>query len=353
MVSGRQAEAVQFIRDNTGLALSACACSIVPAKIDEGSDRAFQWHRETLMKKMRGSDFRGRKCVIGLNSADLFLQNYVIPRKQKMSVATQIQERLFNDCGDSVKTSIARHLVVPERFIRQRGGESLIIASVILVPGTIMEQYVNLATELRMVPQAMYGVSHAVANGHLTLLKMDESTDVQDQLFVSVDMGKEGTSISVVLQGEIVMSRMLHYVAPESVNAILSLDHEEPAVESDTTTEVHRPVEAPLDEDAKQTEAFREAVAGYVHEIRVCMHYIRSRLTQNRIDWVILSGHYTQFRQFCMTVAQELGLPTRISDPLQTLRVLPSVDTDELSMASDNLTGTIGLAMSMQERGDA
>jgi hypothetical protein len=69
------------------------------------------------------------------------------------------------------------------------------------------------------------------------------------------------------------------------------------------------------------------------------MHYIRSRLTTSRIDWLILSGHYTQFRQFCMTVAQDLELPTRISDPVQTLRALPSVHIDELSMASDDLAG--------------
>jgi hypothetical protein len=255
MVSGRQAVAVQFMRDDAGLLLSACACSVVPEKIHEGSDHAIEWHRKTLMKKMRGSGFRGRKCVIGLNSVDLILQNYMIPRKRKMSVAAQIRERLFNDCEDSVKTSIARHLVVPERFLRQQSGEASIFASVILVPGMIMERYVNLATELRMVPQAMYGISHAVANGHLTLLEMDGSIDAGDQLFVSVDMGREATSISVVLQGEIVMSRMLHYTSPKSVNAIMSLDPEEPVVASDTTTEVHRPVEGPQDEDTKQTEA--------------------------------------------------------------------------------------------------
>jgi hypothetical protein len=140
MVSGRQAVAVQFMRDDAGLLLSACACSVVPEKIHEGSDHAIEWHRKTLMKKMRGSGFRGRKCVIGLNSVDLILRNYMIPRKRKMSVAAQIRERLFNDCGDSVKTSIARHLVVPERFLRQQSGEASIFASVILVPGMIMER---------------------------------------------------------------------------------------------------------------------------------------------------------------------------------------------------------------------
>lgn len=100
-------------------------------------------------------------------------------------------------------------------------------------------------------------------------------------------------------------------------------------------------------EDALKAQIFNciaPVLAELIAEIRRSLDYYRGRNTEARIDEVLLTGGSANLRNLAPFVEQELGIPTRVANPLQGINVTSkSYSPDHLAQIGSLFPVSIGL----------
>jgi type IV pilus assembly protein PilM len=158
----------------------------------------------------------------------------------------------------------------------------------------------------------------------------------EERSIALVDIGASRTSINVVCNGETCFSREIGIGGSDMTQAAarrLGLE----ILEAETVKR------QPDGRDAEVSRAIAPVLEDLVSEISLSLDFVENR-EGLRVEEVLLSGGGVLAPGVVPFIEQATGRPARLWNPIQSLRIGPKVNADELASNAPSLAVAIGLA---------
>ncbi len=219
------------------------------------------------------------------------------------------------------------------------GGDEQMSVVLAACRNSVVEERVEEVVSQGLTPIAVDVDVFALANAWelCTAALQDEFAEGQDErTFALVDIGASRTSINVVCGGETCFSREIGIGGADMTQATarrLGLE----VLEAETIKR------SPDGREAEISRAIGPVLEDLVSEVALSLDFVENRegLT---VEEVLLSGGGVLAPGVVPFIEQATGRPSRLWNPIQSLRTGQRVDLEELEGAAPSLAVAIGLA---------
>ncbi len=176
----------------------------------------------------------------------------------------------------------------------------------------------------------------AIANAFELIRKRDGVSD--DQAIGFFDIGYDVTTLLVIKGGEVIYTRD----HPFGGHQLLEETQRRYDMSVEQASFFERDEEAPEDFEEEVLEPFQVNI---VHQISRALQFFASSNEYSNISAIYLSGGAASLNNMAAMVQQELGMPTRVADPITGLDVAHNVAVTALNRNATNLMIAMGLAL--------
>lgn len=202
---------------------------------------------------------------------------------------------------------------------------------------TVVEERIDEVTSQGLTPVAIDIDVFALGNAW-------ELSDVRDEGFereeghtiALVDIGASRTTINVICDGETCFSREIGIGGSDMTQAIARRVGLE-IIEAETLKR------QPDGRESEISRAIAPVLEDLVSEISLSLDFVENREAL-RVEEVLLSGGGCLAPGVVPFIEQSTGRPTRMWNPVQSLRMGAKIDQDELAAAASSLAVAVGLA---------
>ena len=210
---------------------------------------------------------------------------------------------------------------------------------------TVVEEKIEEVTAQGLTPIAVDVDVFALANAWelsdsaAAADELDDEDDAparEDRSIALVDIGATRTSINVICNGETCFSREIGIGGSDMTQAAarrLGLE----ILEAETVKR------EPEGRDAEVSRAIAPVLEDLVSEISLSLDFVENR-EGLRVEEVLLSGGGVLAPGVVPFIEQATGRPAHLWNPVQSLRVGPKVDPEELALNAPSLAVAVGLA---------
>jgi len=314
---GYSLKMVQMERGEKAVKLLAAAKAYVPDELRNDPAELREWRVAKIKEFLVTRPFRGKKVVTCLPARDLIIQHLRLPKMKpdelKKSLPWIAQEELAFDLGGAM----LRHIDAGEVYESdQRKMEVILMAA----PRAMIRQYLSIIEQAKLEIVSINVEAFALvgAFGHLKL-----SDNGQDQAVMMVDMGHTGSRVVITHNTDVTFWRNMD-ISSDEMKKVIAKDNDDITVIDD------------------------QALTQLVNEIRNCIRYHDLMFTNYPVGRVIFVGGQAQNKQLCQKLAQNLGLPAQLGDPMAGID--PNYRTgphSDLNSDQSNCDWTIAYGMGM------
>lgn len=152
------------------------------------------------------------------------------------------------------------------------------------------------------------------------------------------DIGRDLTTLLVLRGGRVIYNRE----HPFGGHQLLEETMRRYDMSPEQATFFERAEEGPEDFEAEVLEPFQLNI---VHQISRALQFFASSNDYSPISTIYLAGGTASLKGLAAMVQQELGLTTRVADPISGMDVAPSVAVSALKRNTPNLMVAMGLAL--------
>jgi len=377
----------QLARKGDGLELVAAACAEVPQELRSCPAALQEWSIETVKELLSSKPFKGRKVVCCLASRELLIQHLRVPKMDEQ----QLEKALPFEAQTKVPFNITQgrlcYVVAGEVY---EGSDSKLEVILMAASAGVVARNLNLVERTKLEIESIEVEPYALVSCFSHLLERSK-TEADGTMFV--DLGHSCSKVVITHGRDIVFCRTLSIGAAHLLRAIsekLSVDYqkamellfrldEESAQEAksgweNTGTEkvglkgaasskVKRASSAEQvatltveeEDDPVQVDAptaIEATLQCMGDELRGCIRYHDMMFTTQPTKRVIFVGGQSKNMFLCRRLAQKLGLPAQLADPLARVERSSltgphsDIKTDE---PSSDWAVAIGLSMSGRE----
>ena len=323
--------------------LVAGASLRVPDEARQSAEAYYRFVSESLGEVVRSGGFKGRRAIASIGAAHSFVHHLRLPKADGDLFQQQMEAELRGRLPQTGGGLVIRHVVAGEVVIDGSAKQEVICMAVgrDRVMGMIQSAK---AAGLDVV--GVHSEPMALVAGFGHLFQRKEDAGIQTMI---VDIGA-GTTMVVVAHGrEMAFAKTVRVggddIAKEMSEAMgVSLDEararrvaecENGVADSQKPgTVVAQPSRRAESvavggegEDAGEgggtatleAQADDEVVGSLIDELRLCMGYHASTFTDKPIGKVVFVGGESRHLGLCRRVAESLGLPAQLGDPLARL----------------------------------
>ena len=277
----------------------------IPAGLfQDGNIREYGGMEVALKNMLAKYKIRDKACSLTINGSQVYTRELDVPGgKQKIVddvVAFEVQSSMGNNKDAAVEYVRLKQKVVDKpEMIRVR-------ASAIPVD-TINDYYKLLkncglrAVALDVHPNAMI---KAISDTTINDRRITESTSL-----MLIDMGGVSTTAYVVVNGDVIYSRIIP-VGGIDIERYISNHNSEAPIEQHKQLETIDLSLASLREDEELADAVRPLVTTVNDGIQRIQQFLAGRLQGGRVDAVLLYGRTATYKNFDKTLGEAFSLPT-------------------------------------------
>jgi len=380
---------LQVSRDESPEIIAAADIPI-PESVRNDSNRLIEFYVSEIPKAIQAGRFRGRKVITAVPSSQSLIQHMQVGVADNVSIDDAVKAQLQMQMGCMPNSIVVRTIPVADVY---RGGQPRKETICFAISKDIVMRYVSLLnrckldvvgvqTELLAMTRAFQHLFRREADEKLTTMYIDlgwsgtrvgitHGQNVAFARYVQVGGKHFDTLIAKALRCEL-MTAQSHRLAlsgsipgsdttrsreqtntPGGVlaSAMAAADADAEREEEHMMTAIasdRRSSEPPIEFATELTPRSIETTQGKLDlgelletvsdELSACVRYHRALFSGRSVDRVIFVGGEARQLWMCQHVAKELGLPSRLGDPLARLQV------------SSKLSGT-GLALDEPQPG--
>jgi type IV pilus assembly protein PilM len=327
-----------------GHRLVAAAADVIPEEIRNKSSERENFINEAL-RKLLGTGFRGRQVVTSLPANAIALQHV---RMAKMSEEELTKALPFEASGKlpfDANRAVIRHTVAGEIYSNQEAKQEVIVMA---APREAVEKHLNLLSRQKLEVVGIHVEPNALLEcfGYLHRRKGDENICT-----MYIDMGAGATHVVIGHGKQMVFAKHLA-VGGDAMNAAVAdcfkiglaqardmrirasrqqaqaarLPAGVVGIGADAHTHPlgkQNAAGATAGIDPETAAKVSAATAGLleklIHELQLCLRYYESIFPGRFADRAIFVGGEARHIPMCQTMAQRLGLPATLGDPLARL----------------------------------
>ena len=347
--------------------LVAAASADVPQHVRSDANARIQFFAETTRDLLNHGSFRGRRAVLALPAASMYIQHLRLPKLDENETKKVLPFEAAGKIPVDPAAALMRHLVAGEVYQDQEPKNEVILMA---AQRELVNQLLQAAARAKLDVVGMNVEPKAVVDcfGHVYRRKTDTETTS-----CFVDIGSASTRAIIARGSQILFARVIPVGGDTLTKAVadalkisfddakilrIKLAHQQPAA-STVTVEVPAPVETPVpdggensfallsagmaasgsktatavaaaprvaapaparpqaDEQSARIEtACRPLLAKLVEELDLCRRYHESVFPNKPVQRLIFIGGEARHRAMCSAIARELGLAAQVGDPL-------------------------------------
>ena len=310
------------------------ASADVPSHVRHDPTARLNFFIQTTRELLASGGFTGKSVVLGLPSASMFIQHLRVPKMDEEALRKALPWEARGKIPIDPSRALLRHHIAGDIFQDQDVKQEVILMA---ASRELVQQLLSVANKAKMDVVGMNVEPKAIVDcfGHLYRRKGDAELTA-----MFVDLGAASTRAFVARSGQLLFARAIpvggdHITRAVSTALGIKIDEAKllrlnvcgvlaqaaaaaaPAVAGATAPPA--PLK-PGDEvlmQAKQVEdASRETLVKLVRELDLCRRYYEATFPNKPVDRLIFVGGEAKHRTLCQFVAQELGLPAQVGDPM-------------------------------------
>ena len=285
---------VQLSSAGEGVALVAAARAQVPWEVQGNREALQHWYVKTTKQLLASKPFRGRKVVTCLPGDQLMVQHHRLPKMDNDRLGDAVANHAREHIAIDLEHGLLRHIVAGEVY---EGDKSRLEVILMAAAGRVLRQHLVWIERSRLDIQAIDVAPCALVKSFAAALQQDPKGP-QATMFVNIEPGV--TNVVVARATQIRFARTLQGVGKQAC--------------------VRKPVEN--GGGANNAAAFAEnaersaAVQSLANELRSCIRYHDTVFESEPVRKIVFLGGWATKRYFCLKLAQAVGLPAQLGDPL-------------------------------------
>ncbi|HUO10609.1 MAG TPA: pilus assembly protein PilM [Phycisphaerae bacterium] len=324
--------------------LVAATCEVIPDEV-----RAKPVERDNFcgeaIRKMVNDGFRGRQVVTCLPSNQMAVQHL---RMGKMNAEELVKALPFEAAGKlpfDAGRAVLRHTIAGEVYQNQEAKQEVIVMA---APRDVVDRHLNVLSKAKLEVVGIHVEPTALIEcfGHLFKRKGDENIST---LFI--DMGAGSTHVVIAHGKSMVFAKHIHIGGDLFNRRVAETTGRDMAKARELRIQVtHRLVQAPrlpagvvaiggdsqthplgkqngtvYPQGASEEQmndvkaALAEPLAQLVTDLQMCLRYYESIFPGRSVDRAIFIGGESRHVANCQAIAQRLGVPATLGDPLARL----------------------------------
>ena len=339
---------VQLTEMEGGLGLVAAAKEDVPGYVQGHATALQEWYVKTIKEILAKKPFKGRTAVTCLPSREMLVQHLRMAKMGDAELEKALPWEAQGKVPFDIHQAMLRHVVSNEVY---EGNESKLEIILMAASNHVLRQHLQLVERTKLDINEINVEPYALVNCFAHL--MDQKSE-KPAATMFVDLGHHSSKVLVTQGSKLVFCRTISIAAEHFRRAIsdkLSVDYEQaaqlyrqvkfsaakaagmPKAVAKSQTATATATLEPVESQVGAVDAADAAVGPTLHylcdEMKSCVRYYDLLFPNNRIAKVIFLGGMAKNKSFCQNLAQGLGLPAQLGDPLA--RVLPASRTGKHS----------------------
>lgn len=354
----------QVIQQRDELRICAAASREVPAGVRDNPKQRLEFFTNAIREIITGGGFKGKQAVLGLPSASLAMVHLRLPPMDEAMIRKAVAFESAGKLPFPPNQAMIRHIVAGEVYDKQEQKlETILMAS----PKAAVEEYLAAAGRAKLDVVGLCAEPLAMVECFTRLGRRAEDTQA---VTLYLDIGASGTRVLIAINRKVLFARSINIGgddfnkavakdkgiqladarltrlklgAAESEAASLASESvaEAPIVRAENTFAFPASAGGPafggghtntLAEPASPaiaTEAntemsrifsvIRQPLDRLVSEIEMCRRYHEATFSSLPVQRIVFAGGEARQRSLCASIAQRLGLPANVWDPVARL----------------------------------
>jgi type IV pilus assembly protein PilM len=331
-LGGYSLKMVQLSQGEKGLELVAAGQAEIPSDVFSGGADLHDWYVKTIRQLIGERPFRGRKAVICLPAREMLIQHMRVAKMDNEQLKKALPWEAQGKVPFDITKALFRHIVAGDVYDGQEPKCEVILMA---AARNVVQKY------LRTTERAKIEIAHinvepfAYMNcfGHLLGPREGEPATV-----MFIDLGRTCTKIVIAHERSIVFARTIPIAGDHFERASNHTNRPETGFSGhELNRAAHKAEERNNSPFRKETEigvamAVQEGPAGtnsadnwttpeqvladLCEQVRGCVRYHDLMFNTQPVRRAIFLGGLAKKREFCQRLAQGVGLPAQLGDPL-------------------------------------
>jgi len=280
-----------------------------------------------LSNIIRLIDARYTKIVTSVGGSSVMVRHMKAPLLSKKKLYSSIQWEVRRHIPFKEQTLVDTQVLTTDNKNRQM---DVLIAA---VTKEKMDAHINVLSRANIRPNMVDIDALAVTNSVLSGSNVREG-----ETLVILDIGASATTLNILCNNAPFFSRVISISGSrftQELQGMLQVGYQEAEA-----------IKKGQDPAINVLEMVKDIVGALIEEIRQSLMYYKRQTGRDVFDRIILTGGSANLKGLSSYIAEELGFPVEVFDPLQKLRVDRQVfPIDQLEMLAPQLTLAMGLAM--------
>lgn len=335
---------------NNEFRLVAAASADIPPHVRHEPAGRLEFFAQTSRELMAGAGFRGRKAVLALPAASMFIQHLRMPRMDEAETKKALPFEAAGKLPIDPSFALLRHVIAGEVYQDQEPKNEVVLMA---ASRELVNQLLSAAAKAKLDVVGMNVEPKALLDCFTQIYRRKTDADVTNCF---LDIGAASSRAVIACGGRILFARVIpvggdHFnravaaalkVSPEDAKVLrIKLASTQPTVESTTSTRTREArdennsfallgaglgasaetavLEAPpklQTEGALVEQACQEPLERLVEELGLCRRYYESCFPSKPVGRLVFVGGEARQTWLCQSIAREMSLAAQLGDPL-------------------------------------
>ncbi len=316
----------------TGPELLSWGLREIPAAGAKREDEIIQSVRDLWQEKK----IRSKRVRAVISDPNLYLRHISIPVVPEDDLVKAVKWQAEKYVPFSIDNALVDFQILRSKM---RGGERQMEILIVAAENALIEKYVALIKEARLMPTTLDVAPFAAARALIYNCHLEN-----DEIVPLVDIGEQMTSIVVVKQDQLQMVRSVAF----GTHFLTEQFSKEMGVTPDRAGEMIRDISLiestpePAG-DMKRLAAWDAFRAELVTQLNRSLAYCEQEFIDEKIQRIYLCGGGARIRDIDSCLTRDLNLPVEIADPVRQVRsALDEASAAQLVQAAPQLMAAIG-----------
>ena len=302
------------LRPSAGdFALVAAACTDMPDPARCDADERLGVQCKAIRKALKSRLFQGRKAALAVPAAGTFVQPVRVPLGREKDLDEAVIHQLDDKLPWPLSEAVIRHMPAATIYGNEGKMEERIVVA---TSRREVETYLDMATRAGLEVAGVNVGACAIAQCFSRVLRRGSD---EDRLILFVDMGSSSTQV-VVNQGEKMIFARNLAVGGATLDEEIAARMGIPLASARALRRATGNGQARPDAAKQLYELLDGKISVIAEEISQCLPYCESLLGGRTVESVVFVGGHGRDTRVCQAVAQRLGLPAKVGDPMVGLR---------------------------------
>jgi type IV pilus assembly protein PilM len=336
---------------NNEYQLVAAASADVPPHVRHEPSGRLEFFTQTARELMAGAGFRGRKVVLALPAASMFVQHLRIPRMDEAETKKALPFEAAGKLPIDPSFALLRHVIAGEVYQDQEPKHEVVLMA---ANRELVNQLLISAAKAKLDVVGMNVEPKALIDCFTQIYRRKTDADVTNCF---LDIGAASSRAVIARGGRMLFARVIpvggdHFnravatalkISPEDAKVLrIKLASTQPTVETASPTRTREDcdesnsfallgaglgsaaadtavLEAPPKletEEARVEHACQEPLEKLVEELGLCRRYYESCFPSKPVDRLVFVGGEARQTWLCQGIAKEMSLAAQLGDPL-------------------------------------